>query len=170
MLEHAAKAGGELPAGEIGRNVFNVIIEGVELEIQLRLLFLLLKLLPAVLLVAHKGLDAALPYFNTIVQNSLVVVHLLERQFQGIARGAFQDAAFVTFREAGSEVVITQRQARETPFFIESQARGEGPFAQLGSGHQTIGRIAVGVGIFVAETEVVHKAVHIAAVVKAVGR
>lgn len=169
LLEHAADAGGKFPAVPVAGDVLDVVIDGLQFEIQFGFVRFFLEFLPTVLLVAHQRLDPPVTGDERVVQDGFIMPHLLEGEFQSVPRGAFQNAVLVAFRHARGQVKITQCQAGETPFPVEAHSSGDGPFPELGAGNQTVRRIAVGMGIFVTETDVPDDAALVAPMVQAVG-
>ena len=78
LLPHAAHACRQFPALPFVGQVAHVVRQRVQLEVQFVFVSALLKLLAAVLLVAHNGFQIAALQVQRVVPDHLVVLYLLE--------------------------------------------------------------------------------------------
>ena len=122
LLPHAVDARRELPSIHFRREIMQVVIHGMEHEIEsafLRILFLL-KLLTAVLLITQEELQIAVAQEPGIIKYSLVMMNLLIRHRLAVTLGIvafrnFQFARFLisfSFYDARSEMIIIECEMR----------------------------------------------------------
>ena len=122
LLPHAVDARRELPSIHFRREIMQVVIHGMEHEIEsafLRILFLL-KLLTAVLLITQEELQIAVAQEPGIIKYSLVMMNLLIRHRLAVTLGIvvignFQFARFLisfSLYDAWSEMIIIECEMR----------------------------------------------------------
>ena len=122
LLPHAVDARRELPSIHFRREIMQVVIHGMEHEIEsafLRILFLL-KLLTAVLLITQEELQIAVAQEPGIIKYSLVMMNLLIRHRLAVTLGivAFRNFQFARFLisfslyDARSEMIIIECEMR----------------------------------------------------------
>ena len=124
----------------------------------------LLKLLTAVLLVAHDGLQHALRQVQRVVPHQLIVAHLLVGQLLGVAPGrdvgchqpARQGVA-LALDDAGHQVVGRPRQPRVAPLLLQSQHQAAGHLAELRTRHVAVLAVLVLMGHLAAPARVPHE-------------
>ena len=120
------------------------------------------KLLAAVLLIAHQGLQRAVAYEEGVVKRHLVVIDFLEslRRLQHAVVAFARD-------QAGLEVVGRELQVAVAPGLIGAQHAGERLLVELRARHAAVAAVLHLVGILLAPTPVPH---HAATVAGEVGR
>ena len=124
-----------------------VIIEGVQAEVQTGFLRALLKLLPAVHLPAQKHFQVPQGQAEGIVQHHFIVPHLLERERRRIAK-----VVALPFYHAGRKVEIAEPKPGIAPGAVFAHQSLGSPLPETGVGHRAVPCIFIGTGIFVRET------------------
>ena len=142
LLPHTVDARGELPSVHLGREVVQVVVHGVELEVESALIgiLFLLKLLTAVLLVAQEELQVAVAQEPGVVEHHLVVVYLLIGHRLAVTLGI---VAFGHEEVARPLVPLPLHDARRTVVVVEGEvgmALAVIPTEELGESLLTEGR------------------------------
>src|SRR5574344_2337880 len=158
-LIHAVYACHEFPSVMFGIEVFDVIVEGMQLHVQTRHVGTLLKFLPPVLLIAHQRTEGPLADIEGIVQYRLVMMYLLEGQALGITVTV---TAF-TLGNAGREVIIVQYQMTVPPTLVHAQQGIGRPLTNLGAQHVIVILVFIGMCHLVRPSSVPYEPVVIAA-------
>ena len=140
LLPHAVDARRELPSIHFRRKIMQVVIHGMEHEVEsafLRILFLL-KLLTAVLLITQEELQIAVAQEPGIVEHRLVMVNLLIRHRFAVTLGIvairnFQLARFLisfSLYDARSEMIIIECEMRMSLAIIPAEELRKGLFSE----------------------------------------
>ena len=144
--------------------IFDVIIQGIQKEVQAILVHGLIKLLPPVLLPANQGFQPAVTQAECIVQYGFIVVNLLERKARHIA----DSSLFLSFNNARGKVIIAEFQTGESPAAIQAQHPRCRPFPKAGIGYPAIGLVAVCMGVLVGEAGIPDKPLMVAGCIQGI--